>query len=52
VKKCALSSTAERISSLTKKPPSGGIPLIEKIIKAKIIASSGFVYLREEKWLR
>jgi hypothetical protein len=52
VKKCALSSTADRISSLTKKPPSGGIPLIEKTMKAKIIARSGFAYLREAKWLR
>jgi hypothetical protein len=44
-----LSSTAERISSLTKNPPSGGIPLIEKTIKAKIIARIGFAYLRDEK---
>jgi hypothetical protein len=42
----------DRISSLTKKPPSGGIPLIEKIVKAKIIARIGFEYFSEEKCVR
>ena len=51
-KKCELSRTAERISSFTKNPPSGGIPLLEKTINAKIIARIGFPFLSEEKWLR
>jgi hypothetical protein len=49
IKKCELSSTADRISSFTKKPPRGGIPLIENTIKAKIIARRGFAYLSEAK---
>jgi len=44
-----LSSLAARISSLTKKPPSGGIPLIEKIRKAKIIARTPLLDFSEAK---
>jgi hypothetical protein len=51
-KKCALSRRDDRISSLTKKPPRGGIPLLENTIKEKIIARSGFDALSEPKWLR
>jgi hypothetical protein len=52
VKKCELSRTADRISSLTKNPPSGGIPLLENTIKEKIIAIIGLEYFSEAKWLR
>jgi hypothetical protein len=37
------------MSSLIKNPPSGGIPLIEKIRKAKIIARTGLLDFSEEK---
>jgi len=37
------------MSSLTKKPPRGGIPLLENTIKAKRIARSGFDDLREPR---
>jgi len=48
IRKCDESIAAARISSLIKKPPNGGIPLLEKIRKAKKIASLGFIFLSDE----
>jgi len=47
------SNTAARTSNLIKNPPKGGIPLIEKIKKAKIKATIGspfFNILKEIKY--
>lgn len=37
-------SSTDRISSLMKKPPRGGIPLIENIRNAKIRARIGSIF--------
>jgi hypothetical protein len=50
-RKCDESITAARTSNLMKNPANGGIPLLEKIRKAKKIARSGFIFLSEENWL-
>ena len=47
-RKCDEFITAARTSNLMKNPANGGIPLLEKIRKAKKMARSGFIFLSEE----
>ena len=49
MKKCEVSRSADSTSSLIKKPPSGGIPLIEKIRKEKRRDRKGLLFFSSAK---